>query len=103
MGFIAVLKVVGKDLSHAVPWIDDALKIAGVITGVVDPPLAPVFGALDAIFEKLTNAALQAAASKNVNTAEVVTAATNAFTADQLESLVKAVVTMHVINTSLPK
>jgi hypothetical protein len=40
---------VGKDLSHVGQWIDDGLKIAAPVVGVLDPPLAPVIAAVEGI------------------------------------------------------
>ena len=46
--FLTVLKNIGKDMGHVGQWIDDGLKIAEPIIGVVDPPLAPILLAVEA-------------------------------------------------------
>jgi hypothetical protein len=53
MSFISILKTVGKDLSHVGQWIDDGLKIAAPVVGVLDPPLAPVIAAVEGILGNL--------------------------------------------------
>lgn len=53
MSLSTILKAVGKDLSHVGGWIDDGLKVASEVAGVVDPPLGAIFTSADAILEKL--------------------------------------------------
>lgn len=55
MSLQSVLQQIGKDLSHVGPWIEDGIKIAAPIIGTVDPPLAPIFAAVEAIFNKTTS------------------------------------------------
>lgn len=45
--FLSVLKSIGKDMSHVGQWIDDGLKIAEPIIGLIDPPLAPIILAVE--------------------------------------------------------
>ena len=47
MSLLTVLKSVGKDLSHLEQWVNDGLKLAEPIVGVVDPPLAPIIIAIE--------------------------------------------------------
>lgn len=66
MGLIAILKNVGKDLSHVTPWIEEGLSVATTICGVVDPPLVPIFTAVENLLNgiadptKVTAAQVQA-------------------------------------------
>lgn len=84
MKLIAVLKSIGKGLEHAAPWVDEGLKIACEVAGVVDPPLAPIFDGLDKLFEQIT----QARAPGTIPN----------ISADNVQNLIKAFVALHVIN-----
>lgn len=79
MSFQTVLKSVGKDLSHVSQWIDDGLKVAAPIVGIVDPTLAPVFTLLEDVFGRSTNT--------NIN-------------ASQLQQLVSSVATTQALKST---
>lgn len=78
MTLLAILKTFGKDLSHVLPWIEEGLKVGTAITGIIDPPLAPIFISIEVILEKLSG---QLAPTK--------------VSVDDLQTLVKAVATVH--------
>jgi hypothetical protein len=49
MSFSSVLKSIGKDLSHVGTWINDGLKIAEPVIGVVDPALGTILTKVEGI------------------------------------------------------
>lgn len=53
MSLLSVLKTIGKDLGHVGNWIDDGLKVIQPIATLVDPPLGPIFTAIENALDAL--------------------------------------------------
>lgn len=53
MSLLSILKTVGKDLGHAGGWIEEGLKVAGPLLGMIDPQLAPIIAAIEAGLSKI--------------------------------------------------
>lgn len=56
MSLVAILKTVGKDLSHFGSWLEDGVKIAETILDVVDPPLGNLVTIADNALQDIINA-----------------------------------------------
>lgn len=62
MSFSSVLKTIGKDLKDVGGWIDEGLKVAAPVIGIIDPPLAAIITSVENVLTGLTaNPALSAA------------------------------------------
>jgi hypothetical protein len=81
MSLSTILKAVGKDLSHVGTWIEDGLKLAEPVIGVIDPPLVPILTEIEDIITGLP--------------------VTTTLTAAQLQGIVTAVATLLGIKTTL--
>jgi hypothetical protein len=58
MSLLSVLKNIGMNLGHVGGWIDDGLKLAAPIVGIVDPPLVPIITGIEAFLDGLPNGAV---------------------------------------------
>lgn len=56
MSILAVLKAIGKDLSHVGGWIDDGLKIAEPVIDVVDPPVGVIITQIEVVLSNVLKA-----------------------------------------------
>lgn len=83
MSLLSVLKTVGKDLGHVATWVEDALKAVEPVAAIVDPPLAPIIGTVEAVL------------------AEVTAAATKPLTADTVQQVVTSVTTLEMLAPSV--
>lgn len=85
MSLSTVLKTIGKDLSHVGSWIDDGVKVAIPIIGVVDPPLGMIFTEIEKVLVGVTS-----------------TTTGSGLTAAQVQQIVTAVATLMTLKVTLP-
>ncbi len=53
MSLLSILKTIGNDLTHVGAWVDDALKLVEPVVAIVDPPLGPIFLAVEKVLDGL--------------------------------------------------
>jgi hypothetical protein len=87
MSFSAVLKSIGKDLSHVGGWIEDGLKVATPIIGAIDPPLGAIFQEVETVLASVLGGTLPA-----LTVAQVQQIVTSIATLEGIKSVAPAVI-----------